>query len=363
MTTLHVIDSLPIAGAEVLLHKVCETQLGSQVQPSVYVCKSQKADLSSRFIESGIPLYKSGCSQLRSPMQIVHLARHLRRYKYDIIHVHLFPAQLWVVLAALVARSTCPVVTTEHNTWNRRRKPLFRALDKWMYRHFRAVICISDATMANLKTWIGSGLCQFYVVLNGIDLTRFSGARPSSPSKRSEPTMLCVASLCGRKDHATLLHAMSRLNSGRLLIAGDGELRASLQRLTVQLDIGDRVHFLGCRHDVPELMASADIYVHPSRVEGFGLAPLEAMAAGLPVITSDAPGMRELVDGAGLTFPVGDADALAALMREVSSSADYRAQLSEASRQRASLFSIDKTVQGYQAVYEAVLARSAHVSR
>jgi glycosyltransferase involved in cell wall biosynthesis len=363
MRTLHVIDSLTTGGAEIMLKQICAAQFAAGIRPSVYVCRASESELGSNFVQPEIPLYKSGCNQLRSPVQVVRLARHLKRHRYDIIHVHLFPAQLWAALAALMVRNVCPIVTTEHNTWNRRRKPLFRALDKWMYRRFRAVICISEAVRTNLENWIGSDSCEFYVVLNGIDLTRFPHGRPSFSPDRNELTILSVGSLCGRKDHATLLRALSRLKSGKVLLAGDGELRESLGSLAVQLNIADRVHFLGCRHDVPALMASADVYVQPSRVEGFGLAPLEAMASGLPVITSDAPGMREIVAGAGLTFPAGNADALADRLREVLSSSQYRAELSDASRQRASLFSVDKTVRGYQDVYEAVLSRSSSAGR
>jgi glycosyltransferase involved in cell wall biosynthesis len=113
---------------------------------------------------------------------------------------------------------------------------------------------------------------------------------------------------------------------------------------------------LGRRDDVPQLMDSADIYVQSSRVEGFGVAVLEAMAAGLPVIASDAPGMREVVQGAAVMFPVGDPEALAICLGNLMSNAPYRATLSAASKRRALSFSIDQTIEGYKNVYDAVLS-------
>ena len=340
-----------------MLRQVCDGQLAAGIHPSIYACRAGEPDSGQTFLREEIPLYDSGCRQLRSPKQVMQLARHLRQHKYDIVHAHLFPAQLWAAIAALVAGNVCPIVTTEHSTWNRRRKPIFRIFDQWMYRHFRGVVCISEAVETSLKNWIGSNVCEFYVVNNGVDLSRFGGVPKHLEGNPKELTILSVGNLRSVKDHATLLRALARLKFGKLLIAGDGELRDSLQRLAVALEISERVQFLGRRDDVPELMASADVYVQPSRVEGFGLAPLEAMAAGLPVITSDAAGMKEMVEGAGLTFPVGNADALTDLLGEVLSNAQYRARLSEASLKRASLFSIDKTVEGYQAVYDTVLSR------
>jgi glycosyltransferase involved in cell wall biosynthesis len=355
MKILHIIDSLETGGAELLLKQICDGQIAQGMEPSVYVCRRHAGELDSSFRRARISLFESGCRQLKSPLQVIALARHFQRFRYDVVHVHLFPAQLWAALAAALVPLSCEFVTTEHNTWNRRREPIWRPLDRWMYRRYDAVICITDAVRANLRQWILPYRNELAVIPNGIDLTRFVAA--PNRTNRKPDTILSVGSLSDRKDHATLLRAAGQLESVQVLIAGDGPLRNSLRKLCAELRLHERVRFLGRRDDIPELMASAEVYVQPSRVEGFGLAPLEAMAAGLPVIASDAPGMREVVDGAALTFPVGNADALAGRLRDLLSKPELRAELSRASLRRAAQFSIDRTVEGYQMVYEAVRSR------
>jgi glycosyltransferase involved in cell wall biosynthesis len=170
--------------------------------------------------------------------QLTSLVRHLRTHEYDIIHSHLFPAQLWLALATFVVSGMAPVVTTEHNTWNRRRKPVLRLRDRWlylsrivdilMYRRYRAVVCVSDAVRAAIVPWIGPKVSEFVVVMNGIDLGRFSGISSREFRVDQDLMILTVGTLCERKDYPTLLRALRRLPQGRLVIVGDGEMRDSL---------------------------------------------------------------------------------------------------------------------------------------
>jgi glycosyltransferase involved in cell wall biosynthesis len=368
MRVLHAINSLATGGAEILLEQICRGQKLSGLHPSVFVFQPHPGKLESDFIRAGIPIHLSSCRQFAGVGHVISLAQHLRKHKYDVIHSHLFPSQLWVALAALLVPGLCPMVTTEHSTWTRRRKPLVRLrdywmylprmIDKWMYGRYRAIICISEAVRAIMVAWVDPYKYEFAVVPNGIDLSRFSALSPQRFTETTDLVILSVGSLCYRKDYPTLLRALARVQQGNLVIVGDGQLRDSLRKLCVELNITGRVRFSGRRDDVLALMASADIYVQSSQIEGFGVAVLEAMAAGLPVIASDAPGMREVVHGAAVMFPVGDSDALAARICELICSRPYREKLSAASRQRASLFSIAQTVNRYKALYDAVLSQS-----
>ena len=91
-----------------------------------------------------VNLRYTGVQRLYSPRQISSLAKLLRGY--DIAHVHLFPAQLWAVVAAARLKPSIPLVTTEHGTWNARRRWWFRPVDIWMYPHYKHIACISEAT-------------------------------------------------------------------------------------------------------------------------------------------------------------------------------------------------------------------------
>src|SRR3974377_1671573 len=116
---------------------------------------------------------------------------------------------------------------------------------------------------------------------------------------------------------------------------------SSLARI---VGVFERVTFAGFRDDVPQILKACDIYVHATTSDGFGMAACEAMAAGLPVIVGDVPGLAQVVGGAGMVTPVGDHASMARELNDLACSVEKEATMSEASRRRARDFSGDKTV-------------------
>jgi len=108
------------------------------------------------------------------------------------------------------------------------------------------------------------------------------------------------------------------------------------------------------------VLKACDVYVHSTTSDGFGMAACEAMAAGLPVVASDVPGLAQVVRGAGILFPVGDHDRLASELNRLAASQEEKMLMSEASLRRARDFSIERTVDGYLELYESVLDRVPH---
>jgi glycosyltransferase involved in cell wall biosynthesis len=151
------------------------------------------------------------------------------------------------------------------------------------------------------------------------------------------------------------LRALTTIPNVQLLLVGDGILRPSLEKLARSLGVAERVTFFGRRKDVAQILKASDIYIHSATFDGFGIAACEAMAAGLPVIASDVPGLADVVRGAGILFPAGDHAALARKIRDLMVSSERRREMSEASQKRAQSFGIDRTVDGYLAMYESVL--------
>jgi glycosyltransferase involved in cell wall biosynthesis len=301
----------------------------------------------------GIKFFSSISNNMYSPQNIVWLAKLIN--SHEIVHVHLFPAQLWVAVAYELTNKTVKLVTTEHSTYNRRRKVFFRLVDKWMYSKYRKVVCISDATALALVEWIPSIANKVQVIPNGINLDkfRFSGTvkKREIIFDESKPVILCVGRLKPEKDHATLLRAMVKVSDAHVVLVGDGDIRLQLKQLADNLGISERVHFLGQRQDIPELIKMADIYVQPSRWEGFGIATLEAMAGGLPIVASNIPGLNQVIGDAGILFPPGDSDALASAINFLLSSKNMRENFSKASIERSKKYSLDKTVDSYLDLY------------
>jgi glycosyltransferase involved in cell wall biosynthesis len=161
-----------------------------------------------------------------------------------------------------------------------------------------------------------------------------------------------------QKDHATLLRAAAIVPDMQVVLVGDGPLRPQLEQLAGDLGIAGRVVFLGHREDVAEVLKACDIYVHSTNAEGFGIAACEAMAAGLPVIASNVPGLADVVAGAAILFPRGDHETLAAELRMLVASPERRLQMSDAGLVRAQCFSIEKTVDDYMEMYRSALSAS-----
>ena len=310
---------------------------------------------------AGLIVHYSPIKSAYSLRQIVALRKHTSKRDYDIVHVHLFPAQLWVAMAASLGSWKSALVTTEHSTENRRRNPLFRPIDQWMYGRYDSVATVSQATSSALQRWAPSAAGRVATIHNGVRLSEISRTEACDLKSQLGIQNQFLAISVGRcqaiKNHHCLIRALSRLKDVHLAIIGDGVLLPQLRGLAESLNVSRRIHFLGLRRDVISLIKGADIYVQASRWEGFGLAAVEAMAVGLPLVISNVPGLRDVVGEAGLTFEPDDDEQLAVCIEKLRSAPDLRSALAAASRKRALDFDLSKTTRDYADVYGSLQAR------
>jgi glycosyltransferase involved in cell wall biosynthesis len=353
-SVLHVINSLSVGGAERLLSQLVQFQarLGQHVGVLIL---SEPVDSSKDFIlqvTKYAKLYCSGIS-LRNPRQVFEIARVVRDFQPDIVHVHLYPAQLWTAIASVGLGSHISWVTTEHSTGNRRRgNPLFWFLDYLMYNRYDHILVITKAVRKALLNWVNLSVDKLTLVTNGIDLTQFYPLVETHNTVSQPFTIISVARLQKPKDFLTVLKAISLLSYPiRFQIVGDGVERSSLEKYARQLGISDSVNFLGFRNDIPQLLQDSDASVHSSQFEGLSLAVVEAMSTGLPIIASDVPGLREIVDGNGLLFPFGDVEALRNHLESLKNNIKLKLILREKSLRKAQEFSIEYTARDYMSVY------------
>ena len=355
MRVLQVIDSLRLGGAEVLVRDLAPRLLARGVGCEVAVLFQSSSPLEASLKAAGVSLHSTGVTNVYSPHQVRPLAKLMQ--SYDIVHVHLFPAQLWAVLGMSHRGTRVPLVTTEHATTNSRRRWWLRPLDVWMYPHYECIACNSEATAAELVNWCPSISSKIRMIPNGVPLEAFETAQPAElPSvPRGVSRLVFVGRFELPKDHQTILRALAEVPHAHLLLVGDGPLRRRFEELALCLGVADRVTFLGHRSDVPQVLKASDIYIHSTTSDGFGIAACEAMAAGLPVIASDVPGLAQVVEGAGALFAVGDDRALAREIKALLASPERHRQMSQASRERARCFSIERTVDAHVEMYQSVL--------
>ena len=158
-----------------------------------------------------------------------------------------------------------------------------------------------------------------------------------------------VAAFRPQKDHATVLRALSLLpDDYALVFAGTGDTLEEQIHMAKTLGIQERVMFAGASSGIASLYAAADVAVLSTHYEGFGLAAVEAMASGRPLIASDVDGLRHTVAPGAILFPDGDAEALASKIHMLCSDRKLWQDTVDACRRRAADFDIENTAQGYK---------------
>jgi glycosyltransferase involved in cell wall biosynthesis len=168
-----------------------------------------------------------------------------------------------------------------------------------------------------------------------------------------------VGALSGDKDHPTLLRAAARLRASQAnlhwAIAGEGAERPALERLRAELGLDDRVHLLGHLDEPARLIAEADCFVMSSRDEGLGTSVLEAMALGIPVASTSAGGIPEMLqDGAGLLVPPGDPAALAAAVERLVRDPTLARDIGTKAAQRVERFTAARMAEAVRSVYRSL---------
>lgn len=305
------------------------------------------------------------------PLNIInafHLARFIRERKVEIIHAHIAHDYLLAVLAAKLA-GRAGLVITRHVLF-----PL-KKLHAKMLKRVDRVIAVSHAVADRLRAEDIFDPARIVVVHNGIDLARFARngtARDSlqgfvKSCARNSFLVGMVGHLAAIKGQEEFIRAAAIVTSRRahvtFIIAGEdksrtGENRRRLERLISDLGLNDRVHLLGWVDDVPSLLSALDLLVSPSRAEPFGLAIVEGMACGVPMIAMMSEGACEILeDGVtGHLLPSGDPEELAGAIVRLLDDEESRKSLSARAlgvvRDR---FTLELMVSGTEQLYRSVL--------
>lgn len=349
---LHVITSLRTGGAEKLLVDLLP-RLANHADVELLLFDGVETPFYHQLQERGIRIHRFGqeCN-VYNPLFILRLIPFLRRF--DVVHAHNTACQMFVAMANLFVHTR--IVTTEHSTSNRRRgHKLFFYLDRWMYRQFETIITVSDIAGQNIKDYVSDQRLPIQTIVNGIDVDKYRQAEPCPEIEQQFPNTfksVMVAGFRYEKDQPTVVRSYSLLPENyHLFLVGDGEERGKIEILVDTLGLSNRVHFLGIRMDVPNLLQSADAVIMSSHREGLSLSNLEGMASGRPFIASDVDGLHEIVDGYGILFPHEDPQALADAIRRVSEDREYAKHVADRCVERAKMFDISVMAEKYSRLY------------
>lgn len=199
----------------------------------------------------------------------------------------------------------------------------------------------------------------------GIDAAYFSAKRgcreryrESLGLKQDDFVIISAGELCSRKNHQVIIRAVYRIQDPRVkyVIAGHGSGRRKLARLAETLGLADRIRFLDYRTDLPELFQMADVFAFPSKREGLGLAAIEAMAAGLPVISSNVNGINDYSKDyvTGFVCAPDDAAGFAAAVRKCMKHPAWCARTGRANQRRAQKYDMAKVREKMRDIYESI---------
>ena len=357
MKILHVVTSLFTGGAEKLMVDLLPRLRDKGHEVDLCVFDGSRTPFYNQLECAGIRIIPfSVKGSVYNPLHIYRLWRLMRTY--DIVHTHNTSPQMFAAIASVA----CPtaLVTTEHNTSNRRRRwKWYACVDKWMYSRYQNVICISNQAEANLRKYINSTHERICTIYNGVDVKYFMEASPCESLAVEYKGKILVAMVAGfrrEKDQDTLIKAFEYLPENyHLLLVGDGVRRPECEALADQISIADRVHFLGLRTDVHNILKTVDVVVMSSHFEGLSLSNVEGMCSGHPFVASDVDGLREVTKDYGLLFPHEDSKALAEIIQKLCTDREYANEVAANCRERAKQYDIQIMVDEYEKIYNRLL--------
>lgn len=368
---LYIITQGILGGAQTHIRHLCENL---KEDFEVHVAVGVHGPLVENLSEEGVAVHV--VTSLVRPISLFkdidgfrELKMLIKSVKPDLISTHSSKAG---VLGRLAAK-TCgiPVIFTAHG-WAftegvpTTKRNMYIWAERFAAKWADKIICVSDN---DRKLALDYGVAtedHLITIHNGMPF--ISGTFNNNKGEEDKTVeFIMVARFSEPKDHQLLLHAIQQINSQNdytFSLVGDGELLEKTRNLCFQLNIEEKVRFLGSRQDVPELLAGADVFVLTSNWEGLPRSIIEAMRAELPVIASDVGGVSELVEEGvtGYLVPRGDAETLRARLEILIDNPELRQQMGMAGYERfIEKFTFDRMLKETVKVYEEVLQKHGKI--
>ena len=293
------------------------------------------------------------------------LRRYLADNEVDVIHVHSPLVAGIARLVRLSLRHRPPMVSTEHNSWGSHSR-FTRWINRLTFRLDAAHIAVSDPVVESMPRSLRS---MTETIVHGVDVEDIDAHRPERDAVRAElglgndtVAVITVANLRWQKGYPDLLEAARTvIDEGFdvvFLAAGQGPLEEEIRTQRDEFGLADRFRLLGYRADVHRLLAGMDVFAMASLYEGYPIAVMEAMVAGLPVVATDAGSIGEAVaDGVdGFVVPAGKPDLLGDALRRILKDGAMRQRMSESARMKGVQLGIQPAVDRTTEIYETVVA-------
>ena len=362
---LYLSHAFHVGGAEEMVLNLVR-HLPERFRPAV-CCIHTAGPIGEEIRKTGVPFDVLGLTPgVSRPWDVWRLRAFLARTQPHIVHTFLLTASLYGRLAAILARVPI-VIGTEVNIYENKR--VHHALaERWLMSGTATVIASAESVREYYIKQIHADPRRVEVIYNAVDWSALvtTMTRATMRSALGIPAdahvIAIIARLTEQKAHRVLIdavHATPALAHAHLLVVGDGELRGDLVQQVDALGLGHRVHFVGARRDLGDLLNASDVFVMPSLWEGLPLSMVLAMGAGLPVVATRVAGIPEVVrhDETGLLVEPGDAVSLGRALARLAGDAGLRRRLGDAARAFVHpRFGADGYVRRVTALYDRLLA-------
>lgn len=356
MNILHLVRTFDLSGRSKMIRDLC-AGLAPRFESAV-VCLTGRAG----FKPEGLELVDLGLPPRGFSLQgALKLARLVGRRRVSIVHSHGAGAAAYAAGARLMQRHSRLVHTVHRSDGDLvshravARSAALKAMD--------CVVAVSAAARDAFCDANAYSPDKVQVIHNGIDVAAFAGKGGGPRTTDHGPrTLVSVANFSRDKDFETLLSAFRIVRAKRpdirLILVGDGPRRREIEAAIVDMGLADAVTVLGFREDVAALLADGDVFVHAAKTEGLGIAALEAMAAGVPVVVTAVGGLTEIVEHekTGLLVESGNPRALADAVLRLLSDRALREHLAvNVSARLQSDFAIGPMCAAYASVYRRLM--------
>lgn len=362
---IHLLPSFGLAGAEHMAAQLLLALARSHDMGAISLAADAKSPIEAWLRQSGVAVWHLGKHAGFDPGMFRAVHRVLSQFRPQIVHTHL-SAVLRYALPSMLLPESPLWIHTVHTLAERETDAVGRAAHGLAFRRGAIPVAVSAAVAESIRRVYRSN--RIATIPNGIPVNGYSRDpqvrarwRDNQGFDGQTVLFIYVGRLQEPKDPLLLVEAFASLPDGRshVVLVGDGPLENKVAESVRARGLERRVHLLGRRADIADCLAAGDVFVLPSHWEGNPLSVMEAMASGLPVISTAVGGIPELVQSGrhGLLVKAGDGPSFAAAMRVLLECPGARREMGDAARARAlAEFTLERMVREYEALYRSSLS-------
>jgi glycosyltransferase involved in cell wall biosynthesis len=360
---LHVVSKLPVGGVENMLLKIVKGYDKKQFNVRI-CCIKEGGKIADELQNLGYKIIV--LNKMKGHgfdwFALAALYKLLKRKNIHILRTHQYHANLYGRIAGILA-GVPVIIPSFHNLYESPNKPkVHRRLLNYFLSFFSdTLVAVSKSVASDMVRFDRVNPEKIKIIYNGIATEEFNCKFSKQEARKffnlpfNSIVIGSVGRLTEQKGHRYLIEAVSKLGDNCIVFAGDGPKMEELKNIANCFKAN--CIFMG-RIDplmIPMFLSALDIFCFPSLWEGFGTAIVEAMLAGLPIVVSDIPPHREVVDDAGILVHPGNAEALARALKVLIDNPSLRFTFGKKAKVRAKIFSIENTVKAYECLFEEIL--------